>query len=259
MKKSNFIISTLVWILSVSAFVIPTSLFADGLIDQSSNIFKFQQKLALNGNEQAQYKLASMYETGDGTEKDIAQAKHWYGLASKAGFQPAIHRETYLLIKEQGYKAKDAAWLASVESSANAHDAEAVFLLSQLYHQGLAVDKDLNKSLELLSQIKILGLANVEKEMASVKAEIAEENQAARIKEEQRELENARLLQAKKDQKIEQQAIKERQAEAELLSQAEKRRKYEEVMMKLKLEQKKINEQQAKVTGGEVATINDEF
>jgi len=259
MKNSNFIISTLVWIVSVSAFVLPTSLYADGLIDQSSNIFKFQQKLAMNDNEHAQYKLASMYETGDGTVKDLEQAKHWYSLAAKAGFQPAIHRESYLMIKEQGYKAKDAAWLASVEADANNHDAEAVFLLSQLYHQGLGVKKDLNKSLELLGQIKILGLANVDKELASVRAEIAEENQAAQTAEEKRELDNALMLQVKKEQQLEQQAKKEKQAEAELLSQAEKRRKYEEVMMKLKLEQKKINEQQAKITGGEVVTINDEF
>jgi len=259
MKKSNLIISTLTLILSISVFVIPTSLCAQGLIDQSSNIFKFQQKLALNGNEHAQYKLASMYETGDGTEKDLAQAKHWYSLAAKAGFQPAIHRETYLKIKEQGYQDKDAAWLASVEADANEHDAEAVFLLSQLYHEGVGVKKDLNKSLELLSKIKILGLANVDKELASVKAGIAEFNQAAEIQEEKRELEYARMLQVKKEQQLESQVKKEEVAEAELLSQAEKRRKYEEVMMQLRLEQKKIDEQQAQITGEEVATIDDEI
>jgi hypothetical protein len=256
MKSSNYL--SITFFLAFTTLTLPTGLQALE-IDQSSNIFKFQQKLAMNGNEHAQYKLASMYETGDGTEKDIEQAKHWFSVAAKAGFQPAIHRESYLMIKEQGYQAKDAAWLASVEADANNHDAEAVFLLSQLYHQGLGVKKDLNKSLELLVQIKILGLANVDKEMASVKAEIAAINKAAQIEEAKRELENALVLQAKKEQQLEQQAKKEKQDEAELLSQAEKRRKYEEVMMKLKLEQKKINEQQAKVTGEEVATIDDEI
>jgi hypothetical protein len=242
-----------------SALMLATITFSPDVyaldIDQSSNIFKFQQKLAMNGNEQAQYKLASMYETGDGTEKNIEQAKHWYGVAAKAGYQPAIHRASYLQIKEQGYQAKDAAWLESIKADADKHDAEAIFLLSQLYHQGLGVNKDLNKSLELLSQIKILGLANVEKEMVSVRAEIAEAALTQQREEEKRQLENTRILQAKKEQ----QAIKEQQAKTEQLSQAEKRRKYEEVMKKLKLEQKKINEQQAKVTGGEVAAIHDEF
>lgn len=243
--------------------ILATITFSPGLhaldIDQSSNIFKFQQKLAMNGNEQAQYKLASMYETGDGTEKNIEQAKHWYGVAAKAGYQPAIHRAAYLLIKEQGYQAKDAAWLESIKADAHKHEAEAIFLLSQLYHQGLGVNKDLNKSLELLSQIKILGLANVDKEMVSVRTEIAEAAHNMQREEERRQLENARILQAKKEKLLEQQAIKEQQAKTEQLSQAEKRRKYEEVMMKLKLEQKKINEQQAKITGGEVAAIHDEF
>jgi TPR repeat protein len=247
----------------VSLLTLAVITFSQGVqaldIDQSSNIFKFQQKLAMNGNEQAQYKLASMYETGDGTEKDIEQAKHWFSLAAKAGYQPAVHRETYLQIKEQGYQAKDAAWLKSIQADANKHDAEAVFLLAQLYHQGLGVKKDLNKSLELLSQIKILGLANVDKEIASVKSEIEETELSSQREEEKRQLENERILQAKKEQELEQKAIKEQQAKAEQLTLAEKKRKYEEVMMKLRLEQKKINEQQAKITGGEVVTINDEF
>jgi hypothetical protein len=249
---------SLTFLLVINALTLPSVVSALE-IDQSSNIFKFQQKLAMNDNEQAQYKLASMYETGDGTEQDIEQAKHWYSLSAKAGYKPAIHRETYLMVKEQGYKAKDAAWLASIEADADAHDAEAVFLLAQLYHQGLAVDKDLNKSLELLKQIKILGLANVDKEIVLVKAEIAQITQAEKSKQQQRELDNANMLQAQKEQQVEQQAKKEQQAETELLSQAEKRRKYEEVMKKLKLEQKLINEQQAKVSGKAVATIDDEI
>jgi len=256
MKRSNHL--PLTFLLFLTGITLSSGLQALD-IDQSSNIFKFQQKLATNGNEHAQYKLASMYETGDGTKQDIEQAKHWYALSAKAGYKPAVHRENYLIIKERGYKAEDAAWLASIEADANTHDAEAVFLLAQLYHQGTGVNKDLKKSLELLSQIKILGLANVEKEIVSVRAEIAESDQAALVKQQQRELESARVLQAKKDQQIEQQAKKEQLAEAEIQSQAEKKRKYEEVMRKLELEQKKINEQQAKVTGKAVATIDDEI
>jgi len=256
MKRSDYL--SLISLLFLAGFTLSPGLLALE-IDQSSNIFKFQQKLAISGNEHAQYKLASMYETGDGTEKDIEQAKHWFALAAKAGYKPAVHRENYLMIKERGYKAEDAAWLSSIEADANAHDAEAVFLLAQLYHHGTGVEKDLNKSLELLSQIKILGLANVEKEMVSVRAEIARSDQAALIKQQQRKLDDARVLQAQKDQQVEQQAKKEQMAEAEAQSQAEKRRKYEEVMKKLALEQKKINEQQARVTGKAVATIDDEI
>ena len=256
MKHPNSI--SLTFLLALTVFTLPSGVHALD-IDQSSNIFKFQQKLAMNGNEHAQYKLASMYETGDGTEKDIEQAKHWFGIAAKSGYKPAMHRETYLIIKERGYKAEDADWLASIEADSNAHDADAVFLLAQLYHQGVGVEKDLNKSVELLNQIKILGLANVDKEIMAVKTEIAQADQAVLLKQQQRKEEDVRKLQSQKEQQIERQVQKEQQAEAEQISQAEKRRKYEEVMKQLALEQKKINDQQARVTGKSVGIIDDEI
>lgn len=245
------------------AFLMPLSVHAID-IDQSSNIFNFQHKLALNGNEHAQYRLASMYETGDGTEVNIEQAKHWYSLASKAGLKAASNRETYLRIKEQGFdQARDADWLASVKADAIEHDAEAVFLLGQLYRQGLGVEKDLNKSLELFKQDKILSNANVETEIAMIRAEFA-----ARDKEKElvkyREIEKARLVkQAQKtqikDEKLELQAQKAKQAEAERLEKAEKIRRYEEARMKLIREQQLIDEQQSRVTGGSVESIDDEI
>ena len=53
-------------LLAVALVTFPAALNAEELINQSSNVFKFQQKLAENGNVQAQYKLALMYETGEG-------------------------------------------------------------------------------------------------------------------------------------------------------------------------------------------------
>lgn len=250
-------------LLASAAFIFPFSLHALD-IDQSSNIFNFQHKLALNGNEHAQYRLASMYETGDGTEVDIEQAKHWYGLAAKAGLKAASNRETYLRIKEQGFnQARDAEWLAGVKADASEHDAEAVFLLGQLYRQGLGVEKDLNKSLELFKQDKILSNANVETEIAKIHAEIAARDKAielAKIREIQKNrlVEQAQKIQ-KKDEKLELQAQKEKQAEVERLEKAEKIRRYEEARMKLRREQQLIDEQQSRVTGGASESIDDEI
>lgn len=272
MKHAKIFSATL--LLAIASLAYPLTTQAEELVDQSSNIFKFQQKLAMNGNVHAQYRLASMYEMGDGVTANIEQAKHWYGRAAEAGSKPAMHRNTYLITKEQGYdSAKNADWLNSVKTDANAHEAEAMFLLGQLYGEGLGVKKDLERSLELLRQVQILGVANVDNQIVIIQDEIDAINKAEQQK--NREQKNASLKQESvKQQKVQQaaqqakqqtkqQASKEelakQQAEAEALAQAEKIRRYEKAMMQLQQEQKLIDEQQAWASGGDGASADDEI
>ena len=263
MKQSKLF--TFIFLLVVTCLSFPLSTHADDLVDQSSNIFKFQQKLAMNGNVHAQYKLASMYETGDGVTASIEQAKHWYGRAAEAGSKPAMHRNTYLITREQGYDpAKNADWLNSVKSDANAHNAEAMFLLGQLYKEGLGVKKDLMKSLELLKQVRILGVANVDTQIAIIEDEIKAINKKELQQRKNREQEVARVKQVNEAQLVDKQAENKQQkardkAEAEALAQVEKIRRYEEAMMKLKQEQRLIDEQQAWAAGGDAAGADDEI
>lgn len=252
MKQSKIIIISLM--LAISTMVIPLSLHAEALINQSSNIFKFQQKLADNGNVVAQYRLASMYETGEGVTASIEQANYWYGKAADAGSRQAMHRHTYLKTKEQGYdQDKNADWLNSVKTDADAHDAEAMLLLGQLYGEGLGVKKDLEKSLELLEQVRILGVANVDRQIVLIKEEIKVLSENEAIEKESRNLESANVQQAKKDKQLK------LQAEVKKQDQAEKVKRYEAAMKKLQLEQKKINEQQAWASGGTSLSADDEI
>ena len=259
---------TITLLLVLTSMAIPITAQAEALASQSSNIFKFQQKLAMNGNVLAQYKLASMYERGDGVTASIEQAKHWYGRAAEAGSKPAMHRNTYLEAKEQGYDpVKNADWLNSVKTDANTHKAEAMLLLGQLYSEGIGVKKDLIKSLELLNQVRILGVANVDNQIAYIQNEIDELDKSEQQNKVDRKKENARLKQTSEAQLAAQQAKiqaeKEEQAkqkaEAEKLAQAEKIRRYEKAMMQLQMEQQQIDKQQAWASGGEVAEADDEI
>ena len=259
---------TITLLLVLTSMATPITAQAEPLASQSSNIFRFQQKLAKNGNVLAQYKLASMYERGDGVTASIEQAKHWYGRAAEAGSKPAMHRSTYLEAKEKGYDpAKNADWLNSVKTEADAHKAEAMYLLGQLYGEGIGVKKDLEKSLELLEQVRILGIANVDKQIAFIKNEIDEQNNSEQQNKAARSKENTRLKQASEAQLAAQQAklqadkeaqVKQK-AEAEKLAQAEKVRRYEKAMMKLQLEQQQIDKQQAWASGGDDASADDEI
>lgn len=265
MKQSN--IFTITLLLLITALALPLTARAEVLSSQSNNIFKFQQKLAMNGNVHAQYKLASMYEMGDGVAADIEQAKHWYERAAEAGSVPARQRSVYLSVKEQGYDpAKNADWLNSVKTDADEHKGQAMFLLGQLYRDGIGVDKNLDKSLELLKQVRILGVANVDKQIAAIQGEIAAKSnakrkveQAAQATQNNKTQEAASVKQPSAEELATQLAEKEaklkQHAEAE---QADKIRRYEQAMMKLKLEQQLIDEQQARVTGGE-GIVDDEI
>ncbi len=279
-------INRLILFISLS-FLLPAGVFAVDAGAQAINVFNFQQKLANKGNARAQYKLATMYESGTGTEQDLEQAKHWYDKASSAGIKAANDRMTYLSVKQQGYdKAKNSAWLDSIKNDAKESKGDAMFLLAQLYREGLGVKKDLNKSLEILDQVSLLGAADVENEMALIQQEIEINNKAKRKARKNKKIELTRQAQTEKKQRekeqqvepqanIEQQKVLKKeerkethinkalppvqQTEAEMAIQLEKVRRYEKAMLKLKLEQQKIDEQQAWATGGDTGAVDDEI
>ena len=181
------------------------------------------------------------------------------GRAADAGSKPAMHRNTYLITKEQGYDpAKNADWLNSVKSDAKARNAEAMFLLGQLYREGHGVKKDLMKSLELLKQVRILGVANVDTQIAIIEDEIEAINKKEKLQRKNSEQEVARVKQANMAKPADHKQHN-LQKEAEARAQTEKIRRYEKAMMKLKEEQRLIDEQQAWAAGGDTGGADDEI
>jgi hypothetical protein len=149
----------------MASFCFPATSHAEGLGNQSSSVFRFQQKLADNGNPQAQYKLAMMYEAGVGTDKDIEQA----------GAKAQQERELDVATSRQ----------ANIEPAGDALDEKA-----------LAVRKEAEAARKAAQEKKLL---------------------------------------------------------------AEKKRGYDKVMEQIRLEQKLIDEQQARVAGAATAAVDDEF
>lgn len=259
-----FISNSLVVLMVTGLSLFPLTNHAADLIDQSSNVFKFQQKMASNGNVHAQYKLASMYETGEGVNQDINQAKHWYERAAAAGSGSAMQRATYLEVKQRGFDPKkDSAWLESVIADNRAHKAEATLLLGQMYSEGLGVKKDLAAALKLLHEVKILGTADVEEQMFAIEEEMATVKKANLAARQARERDKTRLIEEKEVALMQQQGKTSQSTELEKETaqrlKAEKRRRYEEVMRKIKLEQEQIDAQQAWASGDSLATTDDEI
>lgn len=261
------ILLTLAAMFSVNTYALET-------INQSENVFRFQQKLANKGNAYAQYKLATMYETGVGVDADINKAKQWYQQASAQGVKAASDRFTYLIVKEQGFnKVEHMAWLEGVEAGAKKREVESMHLLGQLYHKGLGVKKNLEKSLALLTYVSSIGGGNVDSEIALIHDEIDAEKIAGEKQRKSKAVATRAVNKSINKKPLKPQQVKvsdqkktqvrtQAKAEAGLAKKQamiEKRRRYEKVMAQIKLEQQMINEQQAQVTGGQLVAIDDEF
>jgi len=80
------------------SLLIPLSLSADS----SSGVFRFQVKLAEQGNTEAQYKVGEMYEMGTGVQKSLPTAMSWYEKAAAQDHKKAGYKLLYLDIKQNG-------------------------------------------------------------------------------------------------------------------------------------------------------------
>jgi TPR repeat protein len=197
---------------------------AENLGSFGDAIFLFQEKMAQKGDVLAQYKLGTLYEFGISVQPDIEKARHWYQLAAKSDYQPAINRYTYLDIKANGFVAqKHNQWLAALKKQAEMSEPNAVILLGQMYHHGIGESKDLNKALKLLSHASSLGHTEIESEIDQISLEKDSQNKAMQ------------------QQKLDDEIRRKKQKDDEM---AEKRRRYDEVMRKYREEQKIIDDQQ---------------
>ena len=137
----------------------------------SSGVFEFQQKLAKKGDPQAQYKLANMYENGQGVKVDLKTAVEWYKKSAAQNYPAAKMRLTYVDIKTNGYqKAKHEAWLKKLQSDAANNDGESLFLLATMHKTGSVVKKDLSKSASLFKRATNKNIPGAEAEYEAVNA-----------------------------------------------------------------------------------------
>lgn len=280
----------LLFFLFSSLFSMPCQ--AIEMVDQSANMFAFQQKLANKGNAQAQYKLGFMYETGQGVNPSREKALDWYARAAAKGNQAARNRMQYLQIRQQGYDPKrDAQWLAAVRNDAFANQVEAVFLLGQLYHEGLGVKKNLDKALALYYKLGSEGIPAVDREISLIEKEKQQakrlhRNRLRAYRQKQPPAATAKTLARaatpvakvapeKAQRDTDKQAHAEKAVQATLQAKAQetaqataqvraerekaRRERYLAIMKKLAKEQEEIDRLQGWAEGKSVASIDDEI
>jgi localization factor PodJL len=109
-------------------------------------------KAASRGHSEAQFMLASLYERGDGVEKDVPRAIGLYQLAANASHVRAMHNlGAMLLMRAEEQKRQDAAGAARsyhdaavwFERAAKQGFPDSQYNLALLYDQGLGIEQDL--------------------------------------------------------------------------------------------------------------------
>jgi TPR repeat protein len=138
-----------------------------------SGVYKFQLTMATRGIPQSQYNLAMMYETGSAVEKSTETARKWYIKSASQDYKPAIDRLIYLDLKTKGNRDKYIDWLVQIKKDADIGDAEATFLLGQMYAEGVGFEKDLIKAGFYLQKAVASDIAGSERSMAKVETEIS--------------------------------------------------------------------------------------
>ncbi len=258
-------------------FAITAPASAMELMDQSGNLFNFQMKLANKGNPVAQYRVGFMYERGIGTQEDAEKAVNWYKKSVKQGNVDAENRLTYLEIVSDGYLPElHQNWLSKVKAEAGLNRSEAVFLLAQLYENGIGVKKNLSKSLDMLYRLSAEGIVTADVEIKKIESrqakdkskhkQYASKKKAVRVEKTaktQPELLKIDLAGQKATGSGEKTVALTRNEvspeDAALALKEEKRRRYEAVMKKIADEQAEIDSVQQWVDGSEVASATDEF
>ena len=184
-----------------------------------SGVFEFQQKLAKSGNAQAQYQLATMYESGRGVSRDINKAKEWYKKSAAKNYVAASHRLTYLDVKTGGFKASHKPWLTELVNDAKKGNSEALFILGEMNENGIGVKKNLKKAQHYFKSSSAKGNVDAEHRLYDIEQDLKQQKAEKRRKQEAQKAKEAKAKEARAEEKAakkrkEDQARKAREAKA---------------------------------------------
>lgn len=164
-------------LIALCSYGTSSNLSAADSLAAADTVFRFQSKMAQRGHVASQYALAYMYESGQGTDKDLSLASNWYRQAAQQSYAPAKDRLIYIDILNNGYQPEQQQqWLLSLKQSADdyqhKHQGESAFLLAQLYAAGIAVNKSLSMALKYLHLAEAANVIGSDSEIRRVEAEL---------------------------------------------------------------------------------------
>ena len=114
--------------------------------ERLSKAARWFRRAAENGHAPSQYRLATLYELGQGAPKDAAESMIWYERAAEKGHVKAMHNLAVLSINGSG---KSANYVTAAKWFAKAAEhglRDSQYNLGILHERGLGVEKDAAKA-----------------------------------------------------------------------------------------------------------------
>ena len=122
-----------------------------GVIPGYADEFSDTERLANQGDADAQYHLGEMYYVyvGDGATQDYVKAAYWFGKAAEQGHAKAQGGLGYMYYEGKGVAQDYAKAVYWNEKAANQGYASAQYLLGMMYYNGEGVTQDKQKACRL--------------------------------------------------------------------------------------------------------------
>lgn len=234
----------------VNSSAVPAYLF-----DLSAGVFRFQIKLAEQGNPEAQYKVGEMYETGTGVNKDLQVAQVWFEKAAKQGHKKAGYKLLYLEIQSNGLNDFTKSQLGVLRQESASGNPNAQYFLGKMYAAGVGVPKSLNNALTWLNKATFNGVSEAEHDAIAVEEELA------RIREKKAKKQAATALEVSRQRKAEEKrlkAVKRKEAEKKRKIAAARYKSDKNAETKKALEQRRRIEKDRKVVADERVKLRKE-
>ncbi len=113
--------------------------------DNAAAFDRFEQ-LAIDGDRQAQYRLAQLYASGVGTAQDPAQAANWYRRAADNGLADAQFALGVLYSTGTGVERDDGLAVDWYVNAAKQGHVDAQYNLGYMYASGRGIDQDMTRA-----------------------------------------------------------------------------------------------------------------
>ena len=131
-----------------------TTSLAMGANDIWQNLFKEKLQEAKQGNSNAQYDVASMYQNGRGVSPDLGKATEWYKKSAAQDNAKAVNRLKLLQANEERFK--------KVLAQAEKGNPDSQYKLGKMYSEGIGVSIDNAKAAKAFESAALQGHAKAE-------------------------------------------------------------------------------------------------
>lgn len=110
-----------------------SNLFAEGMLQNLPEAYKWLEKAAEQGHQKAIYSLGQVYLEGKGIKKDLVSAYKWFYISALLGNSKSIYQLAVLLLDNKHFKKQEKSGMKWLKKSADMGNVDAEFKIANIY------------------------------------------------------------------------------------------------------------------------------